>query len=262
MDAEIQHSLLLAAFAAWDVDPYNLGAMRFRVDPALFQTFPELAIGVVIVAGIDNRGDGEPAAVFLREQVDAVRSTWSPDRLETDLRIASWRTAYRSFGAKPKKHRCSVENAIRMILDGAAFPSINKAVDVYNAISLKHCVPVGGDDLDRIAGDIVLTFAKGDERFVPLNGTESMPPKPGEVIYRDAEDVLCRRWNWRECDKSKMTVESRNLCLVVEGLPPVSAQEVERISAELSQAIERFCGGSTTVHLVDHDAPAVEIETY
>jgi len=234
--------------------------MRFRVDQALFERFPELAIGVVIATGIDNRGHGEPAASFLREQVDTVRSTWSLDHLETDPRITSWREAYRAFGAKPKKHRCSVENMIRMILDGAAFPSINKAVDVYNAISLKHCVPAGGDDLDRVVGDIVLTFAGGDERFVPLNDTDSMPPKPGEVIYRDDEDVLCRRWNWRECDKSKMTVESTNLCLVVEGLPPVSAKEVAHISAELGEAIETFCGGSTILHLVDRDAPVVEIK--
>ena len=260
VNAEIQHPLLLAVFAVWEIDPYNRGAMQFRVDQDLFQTFPEVTIGVVIATGIDNRGDGDAAAFFLREQVEAIRSTWSLDRLETESRIASWREAYRTFGAKPNKHRCSVESAIRMILDGGEFPSINRAVDVYNAISLKHCVPAGGDDLDRVVGDIALTFAKGDERFVPLNGTESMPPKPGEVIYRDDADVLCRRWNWRECDKTKMTVESTNLCLVVEGLPPVCAKEVRRISADLGKAIERFCGGSTTLRLVDCNAPAVETE--
>lgn len=235
--------------------------MRFRVVDALFERFPDLAIGVVIATGIDNRRHGSAAVSFLREQIDAVRSSWTPGRLETDPRIAAWREAYRSFGAKPKKHRCSVENMIRTILDGGAFSSINAAVDIYNAISLKHCVPAGGDDLDRVVGDIVLTFAEGDERFVPLNGPDSMPPKPGEVIYRDDEDVLCRRWNWRECDKSKMTAESRNLCLVVEGLPPVSAEDVGRISAELSDAIATFCEGSTSVHLVDRNAPEVEIKT-
>ena len=235
--------------------------MGFRVENALFEKFPDLAIGVVIATGIDNRGHGGAAAAFLREQVDAVRGSWSLGRLETDPRIVAWREAYRSFGAKPKKHRCSAENLIRTILDGEDLLPINVAVATYNAISLKHGVPAGGDDLDRVVGDIVLTFAEGDERFVPLNGTEPMPPKPGEVIYRDDEDVLCRRWNWRECDKSKMTAESRNLCLVVEGLPPVSAEEVGRISAELADAVATFCGGSTSVHLVDRNAPEVGIKT-
>ena len=111
-------------------------------------------------------------------------------------------------------------------------------------------------------GDIVLTFAEGDERFVPLNGTEPMPPKPGEVIYRDDEDVLCRRWNWRECDKSKMTAESRNLCLVVEGLPPVSGEDVKRISSELRDAVATLCGGSVNVHLVDRDTRLVKMPRF
>ena len=148
---------------------------------------------------------------------------------------------------------------IRTILDGTPFPSINKAVDIYNAVSLKHTIPAGGDDLDRVEGEIVLTLAKGNERFIPLNGTDSIPPKPGEVVYRDAQDVLCRRWNWRECDKSKMTAASTNLCLVVEGLPPFSPEEVKQIANELAQTIENFCGGTSAVHLVDQSTPAVVI---
>ena len=56
-----------------------------------------------------------------------------------------------------------------------------------------------------------------------------------------------------------MTEESRNLCLVVEGLPPVSAEEVGRISTELGREIENYCGGSITVHRIDRNIPVVEI---
>ena len=232
---------------------------RFRIDDAVFEGFPALAIGVVVATDIDNREGGERAASLLVEQVARIRDTWTYDGLEADPRIVVWREAYRAFGAKPKKHRSSVENMLRTILDGAGVPSINPIVDVYNAMSLKHCVPCGGDDLDRVAGDIRLTFATGDERFIPLNGTEAITPKPGEVIYRDDEDVLCRRWNWRECDKSKMTEDSTNLCLVVEGLPPISADDVGRIASELAEAIEACCGGRMAVHVLDLDTPAIEL---
>jgi DNA/RNA-binding domain of Phe-tRNA-synthetase-like protein len=60
----------------------------------------------------------------------------------------------------------------------------------------------------------------------------------------------------------KMTAESRNLCLVVEGLPPVSREEVGPTSAELSDATATFCVGSTSVHLVDRNAPEVEINEF
>jgi lysyl-tRNA synthetase class 2 len=233
--------------------------MNFRIDERVLERFPDLAIGVVVACGLDNRAGRESSAEFLREQVEHVQNAWSREQLDADPRIGAWRDAYRSFGAKPKKHRCSVENMLRTILDGGEIPSINPVVDVYNAISLKHAVPAGGDDLDRIVGDIVLTLASGDERFVPLNGTESVSPKPGEVIYRDDEDVLCRRWNWRECDKSKMTADSTNVALVVEGLLPVAADDIGRIAGELAEAIEAVCGGRTNVHLVHRGARSIAI---
>jgi DNA/RNA-binding domain of Phe-tRNA-synthetase-like protein len=245
--------------ASWTTAHNEVGMTRLRIDDAVFERFPELAIGVVGASGIDNRGVNAEVATFLDEQTERVREAWSTERLGTDPKIAAWRDAYRAFGAKPKKHRSSIENLIRTILDGAGIPSINPAVDVYNAMSLKHCVPCGGDDLDRVAGDIRLTIATGEERFVPLNGEEAVFPRPGEVIYRDDEDVLCRRWNWRECDKSKMTEESVHLCLVVEALPPIMADDVRRIAAELAEAIEARCGGSVAARLATRETPSVEI---
>ncbi|MFC2107986.1 B3/4 domain-containing protein [Candidatus Bipolaricaulota bacterium] len=232
--------------------------MRFRIDPAVLEKFPELTIGIVMVHGIDNREPRTGAFAFLEEQVERVRETWSLERLDDDARILAWRDAYRAFGAKPKKHRSSVENLIRMVINGVTVPSINTAVDVYNAISLKYAVPIGGDDLDRVVGDIRLTVATSEERFIPLNGSEAVAPKPGEIIYRDDEDVLCRRWNWRECDKSKMTEASMNLCLVVEGLPPFTANDVGKIASELAEVIEAFCGGRTAAHILDRDVSEVE----
>ena len=235
--------------------------MRFRIDDAVLEQYPDVAIGVVLARGIDNRLGNEPAAGFLFERVKATRSAWTADRLASDPRILAWREAYRAFGAKPKKHRSSVENLIRTVLDRGEIPSINPVVDVYNTISLKHVVPVGGDDLDRVAGDIRLTIAAGTERFVPLNATDAVSPKPGEVVYRDDEDVLCRRWNWRECDKSKMTEASTDIALVVEGLPPISRGDIARITAELAETIERTVGpiDGATVHLLDRDTPSIDL---
>jgi len=235
--------------------------MRFSIDPGVLERFPGLSIGIVLATGVYNSRGREQASEVLRGQAERVRSAWSYERLDSDPRIAAWREAYRVFGAKPKKHWCSVENAIRMILSGPGIRSINPVVDLYNAVSLEHCIPVGGDDLDRVEGDIHLTIATGDERFVPLNGTDAVSPKPGEVIYRDDDDVLCRRWNWRECDKSKLTESTTNLCLVVEGLPPFSADDVSQIASELAETVETHCSGRTTVRVLDRHTPGVELST-
>ena len=91
-----------------------------------------------------------------------------------------------------------------MILSGIELKSINNIVDIYNYVSIKHMTPMGGDDLDKVDGNITLKFAEGTEEFKELNSDEIKNPKQGEVVYCDDKEVLCRRWNWRECDKSKM----------------------------------------------------------
>jgi lysyl-tRNA synthetase class 2 len=84
-------------------------------------------------------------------------------------------------------------------------------------------------------------------------------PKPGEVIYADAEQVLCRRWNWRECDKSKMTAQTHNVVLVVEGLPPVTAADVLAATNELAGLLQQYCGATTHVALLNHTNPQLVV---
>ena len=42
---------------------------------------------------------------------------------------------------------------------GERLPRINALVDTYNAVSLRHVIPVGGEDLDALEGDLRLVAA-------------------------------------------------------------------------------------------------------
>lgn len=233
--------------------------MKFKIDDKIFEKFPSLNIGVVIAKGIDNVGESPGIFSLLTEQSDKIKAKYSLETLREDPKIFSWREAYAAFGAKPKKYTCSVENLYRMILEGVQLRPINKIVDIYNYISLKHMVPVGGDDLDKIDGDILLHLAKGDELFIKLNSDEIDHPKEGEVVYIDNKEVLCRRWNWRECDKSKMTEQTKNVMLVVEGLAPLSKVEVQKMVEELGQLVEKFCGGKISTGLLNLENKEIEV---
>ena len=120
-------------------------------------------------------------------------------------------------------------------------------------------VPVGGDDIDKIDGDIMLRFATGSEPFIRLNSDEIDHPKEGEVIYTDDKEVLCRRWNWRECDKSKMTENTKNIILVVEGLAPVTKEDIEIIINDLAEMIGKYCGGEISTHLLNANLKTLNI---
>lgn len=82
-----------------------------------------------------------------------------------DPRIAAWREVYTAFGAKPSRTRNSAEALARRALADGGLPRINLLVDAYNAISVAHLVPVGGEDTDHIKGGMRLIRATGDEPF-------------------------------------------------------------------------------------------------
>jgi DNA/RNA-binding domain of Phe-tRNA-synthetase-like protein len=223
-----------------------------RVADEIFARFPEVVLGVVTAHGIDNSREDGSVLARLRAEEALARERFSGVQITEHPHIAPWREAYRAFGAKPKDYPSSIENLVRRVAKGHVLPQINTLVDIYNAVSLRHVVPVGGEDLDAVRGDVVLAFAGEAEAAVTLLGeAEARAPRPGEVIYKDDDGALCRRWNWKEADRTKLTPATRNAFLVIEGLPPVGAELVERATAELAEAIRTFCGGHVGIGTID-----------
>ncbi|NCO97386.1 MAG: hypothetical protein GW780_02715 [Candidatus Aenigmarchaeota archaeon] len=50
-----------------------------------------------------------------------------------------------------------------------------------------------------------------------------------------------------------MTEDTKNLALVIEGLPPVTRDEIEKIISELGEMIKKFCGGEITAKILSKD---------
>ncbi len=95
-------------------------------------------------------------------------------------------------------------------------------VDRYNAVSVRWAVPVGGEDLDRVVPPVRLIFASGDE---PFDG-DSSHPRAGEVVWADAVGVTCRRWNWRQGVRTRLTDETTRAYFLFDALPAFSDAEL------------------------------------
>lgn len=232
----------------------------FRVTDDLFTAFPDVVLGVVIARGIDNSGENGEVLAALRREEERVRRELAGIQVSEHPWVAPWRVAYRAFGAKPKDYPSSIENLLRRVLKGHTLRPINPLVDLYNTISLRHLVPVGGEDLDAVEGDVLLTRAGDDEPPVLLLGEpEPRAPRPGEVIYKDDLGAICRRWNWKEADRTKLTPATRRAILVVEGLPPVGRNAVDGAVQELAGLIRTHCGGEVRTELIDRDRPGISL---
>ncbi|HEA64661.1 MAG TPA: hypothetical protein ENI02_00755 [Candidatus Aminicenantes bacterium] len=233
--------------------------MKLRIDAKIFEHFPEIKLGAVMAKNIDNHGVNDEIMQLIREKEREIRENYDTETLSQHPKINSWRGAYSSFGAKPKKYKSSVERLYRMILKGLDLRHINKIVDLFNYISIKHMIPAGGDDMAKVDGDITLKFAVGDETFIALNSKEKGTAKEGEVVYADSKEILCRRWNWRECDKTKMTEETKDVILVVEALPPMTREELDEVEKDLSRLITKYCGGEIRTDILDEGKREIEV---
>jgi DNA/RNA-binding domain of Phe-tRNA-synthetase-like protein len=234
--------------------------MKLSVAPDLFELFPEARIALVLARGIDN-SRGADETELLRSAQASVSARLGPGPLTEHPRVHCWREAYRAFGAKPKDYPSSIENLLRRALKGEALRSINPLVDLYNAISLGRLLPAGGENLDAIEGDIVLTRASANELPVTLLGeSESRPPKPGEVIYKDDRGAICRRWNWKEAERTKLTFETKNAVLVLEALPPIGAEDLQAAATELAGLVRGRLGGDVKVELLDRQRAEADLD--
>lgn len=231
--------------------------MNIKIDSAVIKQFPDAKIGLLIGKNVNNKNIIPDVATLIRQEEQEIGKKFTLENVASIPKILDWREAYRSFGCKPSEYRSSIEALLRRILQSKQLPSINTLVDLYNLISIKHVLPAGGGNLDKVEGSIILKIALGTEQFIMLGQTEPVTIKAGEVVYVDDKEVLCRAWNYRESEKTKITENTSNVYLVIEGLKHTTHEEIRSALSELQQLLAMHCGGSFTGFVLDRDNPEI-----
>jgi DNA/RNA-binding domain of Phe-tRNA-synthetase-like protein len=224
------------------------------VDPAVHAARPDYVALVLVAEGLANA----PADAGSDARLDAAERHLRASGLATATdhpHIASWRAAFSAFGAKPSKYPSSAEALITRVLKGGELPRVNVLVDLYNSVSVRHLVPLGGEDADRLEGTLRLAIAQGTEPFDPRGvGADLEHVAPGEVVWRDDRGVTCRRWNWRQGRRTQLTEDTKNAFFVFDRLDGLPLDELHAAADELSHLlVERWPG--CRLHRVERAAP-------
>lgn len=227
--------------------------MKLKISEQIFKKYPETEIGVIVARDVDNSGDDKEIQLLMREVEAKIRESIDSEEVLEIPSIAKWREIYKSFGAKPSKFRNSVEALIKRVVRGDEIYKINSLVDLYNLISIKYKMTIGGEEIDRIEGDLVLDFAKGNEEFIALGRDQNESPWEGEVVYKDNRGVVCRCWNYREADRTKLTKETKNAIIVIENNLYERSEEFKIALNELGGLIEKYCGARCDLNILNKD---------
>ena len=192
------------------------------VDEAVLALRPDYRALLLAVDGLEPGPSDAHSEQLLQQAEASARRSLANGPVEDLPHVAAWREAYRAFGAKPQRTRNSLEALLRRAENG--LPRVNRLTDVYNAVSVLHQVPLGGEDLARYTGAPRLVRATGAERFDTTSGGETVVehPEVGEVVWCDEAGVTCRRWNWRQARRTQLSEATTAALFILDALEPLT----------------------------------------
>lgn len=236
------------------------------IDAPVMELRPDYT-ALIIVAEDLRPGPSDQATDALLADAEAGARARLAGRAAAELEpVDAWRTAYQAFGAKPKRTRPSVEALLRRVEGG--LPRIDRLTDIYNAMSVTHLLPIGGEDLGEYRGPARLVRAAGDEPFDTIRDGQPVTehPEPGEVVWRDDAGVTCRCWNWRQCVRTRITGATTRAVFILDGLAALGDGGLVAAGQDLAGQLAmlhpgarlsvRFIGAAAVATGGGRDAPA------
>ena len=194
----------------------------------------------------------ETAPITQPEVAPAVLAQACQQMLNDDVpwaenHLAAWDEVFKAFGAKPKRTPCSASALRKRVMRDGSLPPLDPVVDIYNAISIRYAIPVGGENLAAYSGAPRLTLADGSEPFDTVKEGEPVVenPEPGEVIWRDDLGITCRRWNWRQGIRTRLDSQAQSMWFILESLPSMPLAALQEAGDELVSNLQKLMPGAT-----------------
>lgn len=215
--------------------------MKFTIEKDIFKSFPTAKIGGLFIFGLDNSKESANINRILKQYTNSALKEGT--RLE-QKKITSWNNSLNQLGIDPKTHIPSHKALLKRATSKGEIPNISPLVNLYNFISLKFTLPIGGHDLDTIS-EVIIGKTTGKETFIPMNSESSEAIPEGEYAYLDKTQgsVLTRNLVWRQSNVDKITTDTKNVFVPIDDLPGnFDYEEIEKIATELASLIKKELG--------------------
>lgn len=237
-----------------------MNTLTYRIAPDVFSVHPAYCRGVAVFSKVSNEHSSPELERLLRDTESALRSKVSGNVAEHP-HVAAWREAYREFGTKPSEHRSSIEAMARRVLKPEELPSINRLVDIGNVISLRYLLPAGVHPLWGGNEAFELRRTQVGDTFVPSGSEKVELPDEREIVLADGHEVLTRRWTWRQAAGTQTLPDTTRVFFNVDGLAPVSRQDVAAALRDVEQMVKAYCAGvAARIDILDATNPAMSVE--
>jgi DNA/RNA-binding domain of Phe-tRNA-synthetase-like protein len=221
-------------------------SLHLKIDSSLLQEFPGLRAYLVRIFEVNIASSSAKVQILgslVSEVTTSILQKYDLEKLKDIPIFRTYRDFFWLVGIDPTKTRPAAEALTRRILSGKPFPRINILVDAYNLASVVSGVPIAAFDLDKVKGDLLMRRARAGETFLGIGMKQAETLKGAEVVVSD-EEKLIAIYPYRDSANSKVTEDTKNILLMVCGVPGVEEKELEQAQIVTVDYVTRFCGGT------------------
>lgn len=220
--------------------------MKAILRARVFRSLPDFKLGLVHIRGVDNFAELDESKHLLTEASEMVKLTFSADTAGTHELIAPWKVAQLEFGARARHYHTIVEKLMNKVLRKQSVMHNDVISNLVNFVSLKRLVPIGVDDVDSLAGDVVFDIAQGTEKFGKVRRV-----KKGALFYRDAKGVIATKMDYNRVSRTMLSKKSTSVLIHIDALGPVGKRDLQKILKEIEDLVNGFCGGTACSIILD-----------
>lgn len=150
--------------------------------------YPDAAVGILAMGQVQNPADHAELDVRKRALEEALRSRFAGyDRAM--LRALPVLQAYDAYYRRFRKTYHVQLQLESVVLKGKSIPRVAALVEAMFMAELDNLLLTAGHDLEAVQMPFRIDVARGDERYVRINGQEETL-KPGDMMIADAQGVL------------------------------------------------------------------------
>ena len=219
--------------------------MRFLVDDRV----KELGVKILglKIENINNYDTNPEFEKWRENKIKELLNKYKDYDIKNDRVIEGFYELHQAVGVPRRKNLPASENLIKLLIKREDLVHINKAVDIYNIISIDSKLCLGAHDIDKVSGNVNLKITDGTENFIPLGSDEIKSVGSGEYSFVDDDnDVIC--WlDIRQVDKTKVTEESKNVLYLIIGNKENTYEELEEVAKKIIDITTEYCGGKATI---------------
>ena len=218
--------------------------MFLRLDSTLAKVFPGLRVLELEFSNLVIRKKTDRLEAVKKSKQEEIRArTKSLDEVKNIPLFRAYRDFYWKVGMDPTKTRPAGEALVRRILSGGDLPNINTLVDSYNLASAESHVAIAAFDLSSVSkASLVMRRAVSNESFLGIGMSAHATLTGVEVVIEDQRSSnLIAIYPYRDSDSTKVTESSRDVLLMMCGVPRVSDEDLERALNLTNYYIKEYC---------------------